>query len=406
MIRRKVTRRSAALLADVSRLARRSGIAVYLVGGAVRDGLLRKTVKDFDLAVADGEEGLARSLQSRGWGRAFPLTPPGASFPVWRVAGGELVADVARLERGDAIEDDLARRDFTVNAMARDLPRGRLIDPFGGKADLRRGVIRAVSEKNFTDDPLRVLRAYRLAATHGWKIAPATRALLRRHGRALSRTAPERVHEELVRWLRCPRPGEALCLAARDGVLAEAFGLARRRAWKAAARAVLALEGVRGRRDILADRLALLFHGLRLTLRRAAGVLLSRKFSREESRSVARRMEFLRAAFSGRPLLRTLFAFREELPQFLGLLAAAASGPEEKRRALEARRAAARVRRGAAPVDGHDLRRWLSLEEGPRLGRLLEEASYRYFTGQWASRAEIRRRLCARRPIDAARPVR
>jgi tRNA nucleotidyltransferase (CCA-adding enzyme) len=140
----------------------------YIVGGAVRDALLRRPVEDVDLAVRSGEESLARRLSSEGYGAAFPLSPPGSPVPVWRVASKSGTIDVARFERGDTIETDLARRDFTVNAMARAAGRRETIDPFRGRRDLVRGIVRALSEANLRDDPLRVLRAYRIASLRGW----------------------------------------------------------------------------------------------------------------------------------------------------------------------------------------------------------------------------------------------
>lgn len=376
------------------------------MGGAVRDGLLKKRIRDFDFAVAGGEEALARFLDRRGWGRAFPLSPPGAPFPVWRVAGGGRVIDVARFEGARSIEADLARRDFTVNAMAREASRRVLLDPFGGLADLRRGLVRALSEENLRADPLRLLRAYRLAALHGWSIAPETRAMIRRRAAALASVAPERIHGELVRWLESSRPGPAMRLAAQDRVWNAVFPLPGRRPWTAAAARVRPLDGRRRGPRACADRLALVFRHLRVDPLAAAGVLEARKFSRAESRSVAHRLAFFEAALGRGPLLPALFEFRRDLPQLLAILPLAASGERERRRVREARRAARRCRRGAPPVDGHDVRDWLSLKEGRELGMRLREAEYRYFTGEWKSRSAIRRGLReGGRPIDLTRPL-
>src|SRR4029079_5225484 len=149
--------------------ARRPGDdPVYVVGGAVRDAQLRRPIGDADLAVRSGDETLARRLSASGWGSAFPLSPPGSPVPVSRVASPKGTIDVARFESGDTIERDLARRDFTVNALARAAGSPAVIDPCGGRRDLARGLVRAISEANLRDDPLRVLRAYRIAAVRGW----------------------------------------------------------------------------------------------------------------------------------------------------------------------------------------------------------------------------------------------
>lgn len=407
--------RAAALLPEVIRWARQTGTRVFLVGGAVRDSLLKKPVKDFDIAVSEGEAKLARHLESGGRGRAFPLSRAGAGVSVWRVAGPSGTIDIARLEGGGSPESDLARRDFTVNAMARDLLTGILLDPYGGQADLRRGVVRVVSEKNLAHDPLRILRAYRIAATHGWTLAPGTSALLRRRAGGLRRTAAERIHEELCLWLGSARPAATARRAAADGVLGRALGLPGHLPWVGAAAALRTLDGPGGKgKRALADRLAALFLRLGLSPRRAARALSSRKFSREEIRSVSRRLEFLQRSLESSDPRRVLFDFRMDLPAFLPLLSTVARGARQRRRVARVGQVARMCRRKSPPVDGHDLRNWFSLPEGEELGRLLREAAYRYFVGDWPTRGEIRRRLEERQrrrrriaaSFDVTRPVR
>ena len=171
----------------------------YLVGGAVRDKLLGLPVKDRDWVVvgATPEQLLAKGFK-----------PVGRDFPVFlHPETGEEYA-LARTERKSApgyqgftfqtstavtLEQDLKRRDLTINAIAED-EAGRLIDPFNGVADLKRGVLRHVSAA-FVEDPLRVLRVARFAATSGFKIATGTRALLREISASgeLDTLTPERV---------------------------------------------------------------------------------------------------------------------------------------------------------------------------------------------------------------------
>jgi tRNA nucleotidyltransferase/poly(A) polymerase len=118
------------------------------------------------------------------------------------------------------LEADLARRDLTINAMARD-DAGRLIDPHGGEADLRAGMLRHVSPA-FVEDPLRVLRVARFAARLGFAVAPETRKLMRTIARSgeLTTLAPERVWQELARGLMEAHPARMLAVLDDAGALA------------------------------------------------------------------------------------------------------------------------------------------------------------------------------------------
>jgi tRNA nucleotidyltransferase/poly(A) polymerase len=125
----------------------------WIVGGALRDRALGRAVSEVDLAVSGDAERVADALESRGFGRAFLLSAD-RSPRVFRVAGRRRLLDVAEIE-GGSIETDLARRDFTVNALAFDLATGTLLDPFHGLGDLDRRRLTMVAEKNLADDPLR-----------------------------------------------------------------------------------------------------------------------------------------------------------------------------------------------------------------------------------------------------------
>ncbi|MGH2952847.1 MAG: HD domain-containing protein [Solirubrobacterales bacterium] len=158
----------------------------WIVGGAVRDAVLGRPVVDVDLAVAAEPADLAAKLAAAARGPAFELS---AQFETWRVLGpgNDWHIDVTRL-RGDRIEADLARRDFTANAIAVPLrdPTAVPIDPTGGLRDLDAAVLRQASSTSFADDPLRILRAARLAAALGFALdaetAQAARALRSRAG--------------------------------------------------------------------------------------------------------------------------------------------------------------------------------------------------------------------------------
>jgi poly(A) polymerase len=126
---------------------------------------------------------------------------------------------------GTTLEEDLARRDFTINAMARDVLTGELHDPFGGMVDLRRRLIRAVGDPNerFREDPLRLLRAVRLAAQLGFEIESETRKAIAANAGALERISRERIADELNKILLSPRPAAGLRLATDLGLMAYAI---------------------------------------------------------------------------------------------------------------------------------------------------------------------------------------
>jgi tRNA nucleotidyltransferase/poly(A) polymerase len=386
---------------DVAAFALERGAPVYLVGGAVRDGILRRPITDWDFALESGEERLARWLEGRGWGRAFPLSGEGSPFPVWRVAcrGGSI--DIARFERPGGISADLERRDFTVNAMALDVNRRVLVDPFGARSDLAAGRLRAVSGRNLEDDPLRVLRAYRLAARRGWRIVPATRRLLSRAVPGIDRVAGERVHAEIVAILEARSPAAAWAQAATDGALTVLFGVAAARAL-AGARALAPLDGRNRPPVAAADRLALFLFRAGVLPADARSALERWRFSREERRDVESGIALLSEAFSEEDPRRVAFRYRDR-PGAGRLLAAAARGRSEIRRAGEIIRALGRGVSGPLPVDGRDVARWLDLAPGPQIGRALEEAAFRHYLGQWTTPDQIRRGLRSGESVDPPR---
>ncbi|HSS70557.1 MAG TPA: multifunctional CCA addition/repair protein [Casimicrobiaceae bacterium] len=200
---------------------------IYRVGGSVRDELLGRAVADRDYVVvgATPEEMLAQGF--RPVGREFPVFLHPATHEEYALARTE--RKQGRGHRGFTfhaapdvtLEQDLARRDLTINAMARDAA-GRLIDPYGGAADLERGVLRHVGPA-FVEDPLRVLRVARFAARFGFTVAPETKALLERIAASgeLATLTPERVWRELATALMEERPSRFFSLLHRCGALAQ-----------------------------------------------------------------------------------------------------------------------------------------------------------------------------------------
>jgi hypothetical protein len=170
------------------------GEEAWVVGGAIRDELLGREVVDLDIACRDPKQA-ARAYAQRAGGAPFPLSE---RHGAWRVAldGGRTV-DFTPLRNG--IEDDLATRDFTINAIAVPLEGGEPADPFGGQADLERRVLRAVSRSVFDDDPLRLLRAVRLEDELGFRIDDETMLLVQERAPLVDRPAAERIVAELIR---------------------------------------------------------------------------------------------------------------------------------------------------------------------------------------------------------------
>ena len=172
-----------------------AGEEAWVVGGAVRDELLGRDVVDLDIACRD-PEAAARAYANRSGGAPFPLSE---RHGAWRVAleRGRTV-DFTPLPGG--IEEDLATRDFTINAIAVPLAGGEPTDPYGGRGDLEQKVVRTVSASVFEDDPLRLLRAVRLEDELGFRMDPETERLVREHAELVTHPAGERILAELVRF--------------------------------------------------------------------------------------------------------------------------------------------------------------------------------------------------------------
>jgi len=200
---------------DVAREALR-GERAWVVGGAVRDRLLGRPVVDLDIAVAGDPRALARHVAVVAGGPVFQLS---GEFGAWRVhaPGRGWQVDVTVLQ-GDSIEEDLAQRDFTVNAIAEPLDGGALIDPFEGAVDLERRRLRMGSEEAFDRDPLRVLRLARFAAGLGFEPDEATMAAAAARAGRIGEVAPERVFGELKNLLTGERPIEGFVLMDRLGL--------------------------------------------------------------------------------------------------------------------------------------------------------------------------------------------
>jgi tRNA nucleotidyltransferase/poly(A) polymerase len=195
------------------------GAEAWVVGGAVRDALLGRATADVDLVVRGDPRAAARALARAAGGPVFPLSD---AFGAWRVLAPDQSwqADLNPL-RGATLEDDLALRDLTVNAIAEPLAGdGERVDPFGGVADLAARRLRAVGPRSLHDDPLRVVRVARLHAELGLAPDDATIALARDAAPGLRATAAERVFAELKRIVVADEVLRGLRLLERLGAAA------------------------------------------------------------------------------------------------------------------------------------------------------------------------------------------
>ncbi len=210
---------SGALLRQVLAFIAERRRPAWLVGGYVRDLLLGRPSHDLDVVVTESALRLTHDLAAAFRGDWFVLDAERdvgrALLPV--TGGGQVEVDVARLRVPDLL-DDLALRDFTINAIALDLhqsgPSLQLFDPFDGRLDLERRLLRAVTEAAFRDDPLRMLRGVRIVAELGFRLEAATADLMRRDAARLTTVAAERIRDELMRIVTAPGAWQHLRLLA------------------------------------------------------------------------------------------------------------------------------------------------------------------------------------------------
>jgi tRNA nucleotidyltransferase (CCA-adding enzyme) len=191
---------------------------VYVVGGAVRDALLGRVRAelDLDLVISTGAVAVARQLATD-YQAGFVLLD--AERQIARVVFPGLTVDIAQQD-GASISADLARRDYTLNAIAYDLQAQQSIDPFGGTQDIQERIIKMISRDNLVDDPLRLLRAYRQGAQLNFTIESATHTAIRELVPLLTTVAAERVLAELRYLLQTVNSSQWLAQIIADELLA------------------------------------------------------------------------------------------------------------------------------------------------------------------------------------------
>jgi len=221
------------LMEIFSEFAKGKGIAddAFLVGGTVRDLLLGREMKDVDIAVNGDAIDIGRSFAAVAGG-SFVLLD--RDFGIVRIVKNHEYIDVCAM-RGDAITNDLAERDLTINAMAipvsqiksmgmsRSALADIVVDPFDGQRDLKYSIIRMVSEENLIKDPLRLLRAYRFSATLNFTVEVHTSTAVKTHAALISNAAVERIAEELRQLLMVDDSYSAIKEMGKDGLLYHVF---------------------------------------------------------------------------------------------------------------------------------------------------------------------------------------
>jgi poly(A) polymerase len=224
------------LLTDLGERFTGAGHELALVGGPVRDAFLGRTPPDLDFTTSaspDETEAILKAWGSATWdmGREFGTigarrraggTETTVEVTTYRADAYDGVTRKPVVAFGDSLEDDLVRRDFTVNAMALKLPSLEFVDPHGGLDDLQAGVLRtpAAPEVSFGDDPLRMMRAVRFVAQLGLVPGPEVLAAMQAMADSISIVSAERVRDELVKLLLAPHPRAGLELLTASGLAA------------------------------------------------------------------------------------------------------------------------------------------------------------------------------------------
>jgi tRNA nucleotidyltransferase (CCA-adding enzyme) len=206
----------------IGSILNQNGYQAYVVGGAVRDWLLGRNPKDWDIATDAKPDDILPIFEEQN----IKVWPLGKKFGIVKMEIEGQEYDVATFrkkiefeegkskvgEYSDNINDDLAFRDLTINALAMNIQTGEIIDPFGGQKDLEQGIIRAIGDpdERMKEGPIRTLRAVRFAVKYGFKIDPETEATIKRQGNLLSLTAGGRIKRELNAILMLNKASVAL----------------------------------------------------------------------------------------------------------------------------------------------------------------------------------------------------
>lgn len=182
---------------NLLKAADKNSAELFLVGGSLRDLILKKKISDYDMAVSGNSRLVSCDFSGIIKGSWITMD---SEREIFRVVKKNLIFDFTKLEKD--VFYDLTKRDFTINSLALDIKRQKFHDPLGGYEDLKRALIRANHSRIFSEDPLRLMRAYRLAAQLNFKIEPETRNLIKRNAYLIKKVKAERIRLELLYLLK------------------------------------------------------------------------------------------------------------------------------------------------------------------------------------------------------------
>ncbi|GBD10642.1 CCA-adding enzyme [bacterium HR23] len=391
------------LLACIGQVALQRGQPLYLVGGPVRDLLLRRPVMDIDLVTEGDAVDLARAVAQRFGGQVSAVSQfltAKVRFPLWTVdlatARREIYPSPGALPvvQPGSIHDDLARRDFTINAIAIDLTParwGHLLDPFGGYGDVQGRLVRILHDRSFQDDATRILRALRYEQRLGFALEAHTCYALKRDRGFLDTISGDRLRREVERVFQEPMPERVLGRAHDLGVLGSLFpGLQ----WGEEHRQALIRWREEGREVSPLLFLALLAYPL--SLERAEALVrrlrLPRRWAEVVRHTLQAREIVARWASPPRPsqVIESLAPLRPEAVEACAILSTEQAHRQTLRAYLDTWRSL-RPRLSAMDLLA------LGVPQGPWVGRLLAELRARVADGLLATeeeeRAYVRRRL-------------
>ncbi|MGD9082703.1 MAG: HD domain-containing protein [Desulfobacterales bacterium] len=192
----------------------------YIIGGSIRDLLLDRIPTDYDIAVTGNLKKIAEKIAKNISGRLVKMGKPGQM--IIRVVSNDKIFDITSLN-GSFIEDDLKKRDFTINAMAYDLSSGKIVDCLGGLGDLLDKKVRMVSADVFKKDPIRLIRAYRIAACLNFQIESQTASVISAYAKLIENSAGERIRGEIFKLLGTSKSYRYLSQMNDAGLLSAIF---------------------------------------------------------------------------------------------------------------------------------------------------------------------------------------
>jgi tRNA nucleotidyltransferase/poly(A) polymerase len=399
----------------LERIARHLPPSTWIVGGCVRDLLLGREVFDIDLVTFSDVWVLSKKIETLLNGKAFWIDRERLVARV-AVKGTPLTVDVLP-PRGQDIEEDLSKRDITINAMACDPKTGMTIDPLHGRDDLARRVIRLIAEENLADDPLRGLRCLRFAVQLGFAVEDRTMSLISAHADLIHQVSPERIKQEILKALSCPRGSVFFQLMVESGYAEELFHpdpemehlLSAERAFgmdvlleKAhdvitGAGEYLGREVEQGFTRAAALRMAAFFSGITRDRDRITGICRGLAFSSKTTRTIAGILEAQErlADLEGKKDLCFLFrAFPDCIPDMLMLACAMDDGQRSRISEIwDFYRSTYLPLRKTPLLSGKEIMDILKLPPGPAVGRYLDAVEDARCEGLISSGEEAREYL-------------